>query len=190
MAANFPDSTLVDFSHVRFGYGARVILDDVSFSVPRGKVTALMGASGGGKTTVLRLIGGQYRAQSGDVVLQGKSAEDGPLNVGTMDGHALYLARRRMGMLFQFGALFTDLSVFDNVAFPMREHTDLSPDLIRDIVLMKLNAVGLRGARDLHGHRVRRRDRGPADGPELRGLLRPGDGAASHRRRTALWRLW
>ena len=149
MAANFPDSTLVDFSHVRFGYGARVILDDVSFSVPRGKVTALMGASGGGKTTVLRLIGGQYRAQSGDVVLQGKSAEDGPLNVGTMDGHALYLARRRMGMLFQFGALFTDLSVFDNVAFPMREHTDLSPDLIRDIVLMKLNAVGLRGARDL-----------------------------------------
>ena len=149
MAANFPDPNLVNFSHVRFGYGARVILDDVSFSVPRGKVTALMGASGGGKTTVLRLIGGQYRAQSGEVVLHGKSADDAPLNIGTMDRDALYLARRRMGMLFQFGALFTDLSVFDNVAFPMREHTDLSPDLIRDIVLMKLNAVGLRGARDL-----------------------------------------
>jgi phospholipid/cholesterol/gamma-HCH transport system ATP-binding protein len=101
-----------------------------------------MGASGGGKTTVLRLIGGQQKASSGQVLFDGQ-------DVGGMVQTALYEARRRMGMLFQFGALFTDLSVFDNVAFPLREHTDLSPALIRDIVLMKLDAVGLRGAREL-----------------------------------------
>jgi phospholipid/cholesterol/gamma-HCH transport system ATP-binding protein len=110
--------------------------------VPRGKVTALMGASGGGKTTVLRLIGGQQKANSGEVLFDGK-------NIGALTQPELYLARRRMGMLFQFGALFTDLSVFDNVAFPLREHTALPASLIRDIVLMKLNAVGLRGAREL-----------------------------------------
>ena len=145
-----PDSTaLVEFRDVTFSYpgardasGDRVILDKVTLSVPRGKVTALMGASGGGKTTVLRLIGGQQKANVGQVLFDGK-------NVGDMTQVDLYAARRRMGMLFQFGALFTDLSVFDNVAFPLREHTDLSADLIRDIVLMKLNAVGLRGARDL-----------------------------------------
>ena len=125
-----------------FGYGERKILDGVSLHVPRGKVTALMGASGGGKTTVLRLIGGQQRAQSGQVLFVGR-------DVGGMGQARLYAMRRRMGMLFQFGALFTDLSVFDNVAFPLREHTDLPPALIRDIVLMKLDAVGLRGARDL-----------------------------------------
>jgi phospholipid/cholesterol/gamma-HCH transport system ATP-binding protein len=101
-----------------------------------------MGASGGGKTTVLRLIGGQQRATDGQVLFDGQ-------DVGLMDSAGLYAMRRRMGMLFQFGALFTDLSVFDNVAFPLREHTRLSPALIRDIVLMKLDAVGLRGARDL-----------------------------------------
>jgi phospholipid/cholesterol/gamma-HCH transport system ATP-binding protein len=101
-----------------------------------------MGASGGGKTTILRLIGGQNRAQTGQMLFDG-------LDVTPMDQLQLYAARRRMGMLFQFGALFADLSVFDNVAFPLREHTDLSDVLIRDIVLMKLNAVGLRGARDL-----------------------------------------
>jgi phospholipid/cholesterol/gamma-HCH transport system ATP-binding protein len=127
---------------VRFGYGERVILDGISLTVPRGKVTALMGASGGGKTTVLRLIGGQYRAQSGSLTFEGQE-------VGTMNQAELYTMRRRMGMLFQFGALFTDLSVFDNVAFPLREHTDLNESMIRDIVLMKLQAVGLRGARDL-----------------------------------------
>ena len=118
------------------------ILDDLSFTVPRGKVTALMGASGGGKTTVLRLIGGQVRARQGELTFDGQE-------VGALDAAGLYAARRRMGMLFQFGALFTDLSVFDNVAFPLREHTDLPEGLVRDIVLMKLNAVGLRGARDL-----------------------------------------
>ena len=142
-------SPLLEFRHVSFGYGERLILDDISLQIPRGKVTALMGASGGGKTTVLNLIGGRYRAQKGQVLLQGREGDDGALDVGTLDGPGLFTARRRMGMLFQFGALFTDLSVFDNVAFPLREHTDLSEDLIRDVVLMKLNAVGLRGARDL-----------------------------------------
>ncbi|MFT4242934.1 MAG: ABC transporter ATP-binding protein [Acidovorax sp.] len=133
---------LAELRNVTFSYGERDILRDVSLTVPRGKVTALMGASGGGKTTVLRLLGGQRRAQSGQVLLNGE-------DVGRMDTAQLYAARRRMGMLFQFGALFTDLSVFENVAFPLREHTDLPESLIRDVVLMKLHAVGLRGARDL-----------------------------------------
>ena len=141
MTASQPES-FVDIRGLTFGYGERVILDDISLTIPRGRVTALMGASGGGKTTVLRLIGGQYRAQRGELLLGGD-------DIGKMDQAALYAARRRMGMLFQFGALFTDSSVFENVAFPLREHTDLSEALIRDIVLMKLNAVGLRGARDL-----------------------------------------
>jgi phospholipid/cholesterol/gamma-HCH transport system ATP-binding protein len=139
---DFDATALVECRHLSFGYGSRRILDDLSFTVPRGKVTALMGASGGGKTTVLRLIGGQVRAQQGDLTFEGRQ-------IGALDAAGLYGIRRRMGMLFQFGALFTDLSVFDNVAFPLREHTDLSDSLIRDIVLMKLNAVGLRGARDL-----------------------------------------
>ena len=135
-------SPLVELRGVTFGYGERVILDDISLTVPRGKVTALMGASGGGKTTVLRLIGGQIRANRGQTVFDGA-------DVTTMDATRLYAARRRMGMLFQFGALFTDMSVFDNVAFPLREHTSLPESMVRDIVLMKLNAVGLRGARQL-----------------------------------------
>lgn len=135
-------SPFAELRNVTFSYGDRAILRDVSLAVPRGKVTALMGASGGGKTTVLRLIGGQQQAQQGEVLFDGQ-------NVGKMDAAALYTARRRMGMLFQFGALFTDLDVFENVAFPLREHTDLPEALVRDVVLMKLNAVGLRGARDL-----------------------------------------
>ena len=139
-------SSLVEFKDVTFSYpgsaGDRVILDRMSFTVPRGKVTAIMGASGGGKTTVLRLIGGQQKANSGQVLFDDQ-------DIGALTQPELYAARRRMGMLFQFGALFTDLSVFDNVAFPLREHTALSEALVRDIVLMKLNAVGLRGARDL-----------------------------------------
>ena len=141
--------TLVTFDRVHFAYGTRPILDDVSFTIPRGKVTALMGASGGGKTTVMRLIGGQFVAQQGRVVLHAPPGGGAALDVGQMDRDALYLARRRMGMLFQFGALFTDQSVFDNVAFPLREHTTLPEAMVRDVVLMKLNAVGLRGARDL-----------------------------------------
>jgi phospholipid/cholesterol/gamma-HCH transport system ATP-binding protein len=136
------DRPLVECRDLVFGYGERRILDGVTFTVPRGKVTALMGASGGGKTTVLRLIGGQVRAASGSLRFDGQE-------VAPLDATGLYAIRRRMGMLFQFGALFTDMTVFDNVAFPLREHTDLPEPLVRDIVLMKLNAVGLRGARDL-----------------------------------------
>ena len=135
-------SALVELRDVHFGYGQRPVLRGLSLTVPRGKVTAIMGASGGGKTTVLRLIGGQQRAQQGEVLFDGQ-------DVGRMDTAGLYAARRRMGMLFQYGALFTDMSVFENVAFPLREHTDLPEALVRDVVLMKLHAVGLRGARDL-----------------------------------------
>jgi phospholipid/cholesterol/gamma-HCH transport system ATP-binding protein len=140
--ATTPTSPLVELRHLSFGYGERTILDDISLAIPRGKVTALMGASGGGKTTVLRLIGGQIRAQQGQALFDGQ-------DVTPMTQPELYAARRRMGMLFQFGALFADLNVYDNVAFPLREHTNLSPEMVHDIVLMKLNAVGLRGARDL-----------------------------------------
>jgi phospholipid/cholesterol/gamma-HCH transport system ATP-binding protein len=135
-------SALVELNNLTFGYGDRVILDGVTLRIPRGRVTALMGASGGGKTTILRLIGGQIKPQAGGLRFDGQ-------DMRSMDSAALYKIRRRMGMLFQFGALFTDSSVFDNVAFPLRENTDLPETLIRDIVLMKLNAVGLRGARDL-----------------------------------------
>ena len=137
-----PPASLVVLRDLHFGYGDRPILEGVTLEVPRGKITALMGASGGGKTTVLRLIGGQYKAQSGSLLFDGEE-------VSQFSHAQLYAARRRMGMLFQFGALFTDISVFDNVAFPLREHTHLPEAMVRDIVLMKLEAVGLRGARDL-----------------------------------------
>ncbi len=133
---------LVELRNVTCGYGDRVILKNVSLSLPRGGVVGLMGTSGGGKTTVLRLIGRQIEPMQGQVFFDG-------VDLATLDREALYAVRRRMGLLFQFGALFTDLSVFDNVAFPLREHTNLSESMIRDLVLMKLNAVGLRGARDL-----------------------------------------
>jgi phospholipid/cholesterol/gamma-HCH transport system ATP-binding protein len=134
--------SLVEFRNLSFRYGEHQVLENVSLSIPRGKVTALIGPMGAGKTTALRLMGGEQRAQSGEMLFDGQ-------DVGRMNQQQLYAARRRMGMLFQFGALFADLTVFDNVAFPLREHTDLTERLIRDIVLMKLNAVGLRGARDL-----------------------------------------
>jgi phospholipid/cholesterol/gamma-HCH transport system ATP-binding protein len=124
---------------LRFGYGERTIIENASMRFARGSVVALMGGSGSGKTTILKLIGGQLRPQSGHIVLEDQ-------DVHALDQAGLYALRRKMGMLFQFGALFTDMSVFDNVAFPIREHTDLSEELIRDLVLMKLQAVGLRGA--------------------------------------------
>lgn len=135
-------SPLVEFRKLRFGYGERAVLDDVTLHIPRGKVTALIGPMGGGKTTTLRLMGGEHRAWSGQMLFDGQ-------DIGPMDQQQLYAVRRRMGMLYQFGALFADMSVFENVAFPLREHTDLPEPLIRDIVLMKLNAVGLRNARNL-----------------------------------------
>ena len=123
-----------------FGYDkTRQILTGISMTIPRGQVVAIMGGSGCGKTTILRLIGGQIRPRSGKVVVAGQSVPD-------LDRDGLFALRREVGMLFQFGALFTDMTVFENVAFPLREHTDLSEDLIRDLVLMKLNGVGLRGA--------------------------------------------
>jgi phospholipid/cholesterol/gamma-HCH transport system ATP-binding protein len=134
---------LVEIDHVVFGYDAsRTILNDVSLAFGRGKVTAILGGSGCGKTTLLRLIGGVYAANQGTIRFEGKV-------VDAHDPEQLFALRRRLGMLFQFGALFTDLSVFENVAFPLREHTDLDETMIRDIVLMKLNAVGLRGAASL-----------------------------------------
>jgi phospholipid/cholesterol/gamma-HCH transport system ATP-binding protein len=134
------DDPFIEIDHVTFGYDStRTILNDVSLKFPRGKVTAILGGSGCGKTTLMRLVGGVHRPDKGRVIFDGEV-------VNTRDREQLYRLRRRLGMLFQFGALFTDLSVFDNVAFPLREHTKLPEDMVRDIVLMKLNAVGLRGA--------------------------------------------
>jgi phospholipid/cholesterol/gamma-HCH transport system ATP-binding protein len=133
---------LVELRGVTCGYGEQVILQDLDLAIPRGKVIGLMGASGGGKTTVLRLMGRLLGVMRGQVLFDG-------VDLASLDERGMRQARRRMGMLFQFGALFTDLSVFDNVAFPMREHTQLPEAIIRDLVLMKLNAVGLRGVRDL-----------------------------------------
>ena len=133
---------LIELRDVTVGYGDRVILERVNLTLKRGQVLALIGTSGGGKTTILRLLGRQIRPIEGQVLFDGQDIA--PLNL-----QQLYAMRRRMGMLFQFGALFTDLSVFENVAFPLREHTKLPEAMIRDLVLMKLNAVGLRGARDL-----------------------------------------
>jgi phospholipid/cholesterol/gamma-HCH transport system ATP-binding protein len=135
-------SDLVTLRNVKFNYGARPVLRDVNLSVPRGKVVAIMGGSGCGKTTILRLIGGQLRPKSGEVLVAGRS-------VAKLDSVELFKMRRRLGMLFQFGALFTDMTVFDNVAFPLREHTGLPEDMIHDLVIMKLQAVGLRGAAEL-----------------------------------------
>lgn len=143
MAANSNSASgFVEIDAVSFGYGARPVLSDVSMTVPRGSVVALMGGSGSGKTTLLRLLGGQLKPATGRVVFDGET-------VSTLGREALYRLRRRMGMLFQFGALFTDLSVFENVAFPIREHLALPQPMIRDLVLMKLDAVGLRGAAQL-----------------------------------------
>ncbi|HSG23611.1 MAG TPA: ABC transporter ATP-binding protein [Azonexus sp.] len=137
-----PDDILVDIEDLRFNYGGRPVLEGISMKIPRGKVVAIMGGSGCGKTTLLRCIGGQLRPSGGRVRLEKHQ-------VCEMSHAELYRLRRKMGMLFQFGALFTDMSVFDNVAFPMREHTDMSEEMIRDLVLMKLEAVGLRGAHKL-----------------------------------------
>lgn len=132
----------IEFKNVSFAYAERPILQDISFTVPRGRLVAIMGGSGSGKTTLLRLISGQIRADSGAVLVNGR-------DVGRMSPSELYEHRRRMGMLFQFGALFTDLSVGNNVAFPLREHTKLPEALIQYLVTLKLNAVGLRGTADL-----------------------------------------
>jgi len=137
-----PAAAAVALTDVSFAYDVRPILSGITMTIPRGKIVAIMGASGSGKTTILRLIGGQLRPKSGGVCVGGLSVPD-------LEPEALYALRRKFGMLFQFGALFTDMSVFENIAFPMREHTELPEELIRDLVLMKLHAVGLRGAAHL-----------------------------------------
>jgi phospholipid/cholesterol/gamma-HCH transport system ATP-binding protein len=133
---------LVDIKNMTFKRDERVIYDGISLSIPTGKVTAIMGPSGIGKTTLLRLIGGQLKPESGEILFDGE-------NIPSLSRKRLYEVRKRMSMLFQSGALFTDMSVYDNIAFPIREHTQLSEDIIEKMVLMKLEAVGLRGARSL-----------------------------------------
>lgn len=133
---------LVEIHDLRFKRNSRLIFDKINIRVKKGKITAVMGPSGAGKTTLLRLIGGQLRPDSGTLLAFGE-------HIPALSRDKLYEVRRQMGMLFQSGALFSDLSVFENVAFPFREHTKLPESMIRDLVLMKLQAVGLRGAREL-----------------------------------------
>lgn len=133
---------IVEIDNLSFGYKNRLLHKGINMSFPRGKVTAIMGGSGSGKTTLLRLIGGQIKPSAGEVRVDGEV-------VHKQDREGIYRLRRKMGMLFQQGALFTDLSVFDNVAFPIRELTELPESMIKDLVLMKLHAVGLRGAHTL-----------------------------------------
>jgi len=137
-----PEANSVEIENLTFKRGERVIYDDISLSIPKGKVTAIMGPSGIGKTTLLRLIGGQIKPESGNIYFAGK-------NIPLLSRADLYEVRKDMSMLFQSGALFTEMSVYDNIAFPIREHTQLSEKIIEKIVLMKLEAVGLRGARHL-----------------------------------------
>ena len=133
---------LIKISDVSFAYNRRPILTGINMVIPRGKVVAIIGVSGSGKTTLLRLIAGVVKPSRGVVEVAGQTVHE-------LDQQGVYGLRRRMGMLFQFGALFTDLSIFDNVAFQMREHTNLPERMIRDLVMMKLDAVGLRGAHRL-----------------------------------------
>jgi phospholipid/cholesterol/gamma-HCH transport system ATP-binding protein len=138
-----PDSKpFIELRNVAFAYGSRPILKDIDLVIPKGKLVAIMGGSGCGKTTLLRLLSGQYKPQSGEVIVGGQHLEQ-------MNHKQLFAYRLSMGMLFQFGALFTDLSVYENIAFPLRENTKLPEDIIRDLVLMKLSAVGLRGTQDM-----------------------------------------
>ncbi len=137
-----PNTDLVSINNLTFSRSGRKIFDDISLHVPKGKVTAIMGPSGIGKTTLLRLIGGQLLPEQGEIWFDGS-------NIPALSRSKLYQARKKMSMLFQSGALFTDLNVFDNVAFPIREHTELDESLVRTLVLLKLEAVGLRGAAEL-----------------------------------------
>jgi len=138
-----PTDIAVDLRGVVYGYDRRnPVLKGIDMTIPRGKLVAIMGASGSGKTTILRLVGGQLRPQAGEIIVAGQE-------VTKLDREELFALRRRIGMLFQFGALFTDMTVFENVAFPLRENTQLPDALVRDLVLMKLNAVGLRGTAKL-----------------------------------------
>jgi phospholipid/cholesterol/gamma-HCH transport system ATP-binding protein len=133
---------IIEIENLHFAYGANQVLKGAHLAVPRGKVVGILGVSGAGKSTILKLIGGQLRPDQGSVRVDGRVIHE-------LDNDALYQMRRRMGMMFQAGGLFSDMSVYDNIAFPMRELTDLPEDLIHDLVLMKLHAVGLRGSASL-----------------------------------------
>ncbi|MEZ5525214.1 MAG: ATP-binding cassette domain-containing protein [Pseudomonadales bacterium] len=135
-------ANIIEIRGLRFSRGDRVIFDGVDMDISRGKITAIMGPSGTGKTTLMRLITGQIRPDAGTILVDGE-------NISSLSRNDLYRVRRKMGMLFQSGALFTDRTVYENVAFPLREHTNFTESMIRDLVLMKLHAVGLRGARDM-----------------------------------------
>jgi len=137
-----PNDVVVDVRDVRYSIGGREIFSDLSVQVRRGRITAIMGPSGTGKSTLLRLITGQAEADGGKITVWGN-------DISTLSGREIYAMRQRMGMLFQNGALLTDIDVFENVAFPLREHTRLPESLIRTLVLTKLHAVGLRGAAEL-----------------------------------------
>jgi phospholipid/cholesterol/gamma-HCH transport system ATP-binding protein len=139
---NRTSATVVEIDDLHFSFGEHKVLKGITLKIPRGKVVAILGVSGCGKTTLLRTIGGQHKPARGSVTVAGRVVHQ----LGAKD---LYALRREMGMMFQAGGLFSDLSVFDNLAFPMREHTDLSESMIRDLVLMKLHSVGLRGAHRL-----------------------------------------
>ncbi|BBQ28776.1 phospholipid ABC transporter ATP-binding protein MlaF [Aeromonas caviae] len=139
---NCLNDDLITISDLTFSHGERLLYDRINLTIPRGKVTAVMGPSGIGKTTLLRLIGGQLKPESGHILFDGE-------DIPTLSRSRLYEVRKRMSMLFQSGALFTGMTVFDNVAFPLREHSGLPEELIRTIVMMKLQAVGLRGAAKL-----------------------------------------
>jgi phospholipid/cholesterol/gamma-HCH transport system ATP-binding protein len=136
------ETNFITIHDLHFRFQGHIIFGGVDINIQRGKITAIMGPSGTGKTTLLKMIGGQLYPNSGTVIVDGE-------NIHQLSRRKLYQARRKMGMLFQSGALFTNLSVFDNVAFPLREHTNLNEEMIRYLVLMKLEAVGLRGAKSL-----------------------------------------
>lgn len=142
MTLNVMPANLVEIKNLTFKRGERVIYNNISLTIPKGKVTAIMGPSGIGKTTLLRLIGGQIRPQTGQILFKGQ-------DIPQLSRTELYETRKSMSMLFQSGALFTDMSVYENIAFPIREHSRLPETIVEKIVLMKLEAVGLRGARDL-----------------------------------------
>lgn len=136
------NNDIVSIQNLSFSRGDRLIFDDISLTIPRKKITAIMGPSGTGKTTLLKLIGGQLAPDNGSIIVDHQ-------NVHQLSRTDLYTLRKRMGMLFQSGALLTDLNVYDNVALPLREHTSLNESMIRTLVLLKLHAVGLRGSREL-----------------------------------------
>ena len=140
--APFAADNIVEVADVHFAYGENKVLQGINLKIPRGKVVAILGASGCGKSTLLRTVGGQARPAQGTVKVMGET-------ISTMEGEPLYELRKKIGMMLQKGGLFSDLSVFENLAFPMREHTDLPEEIIHDLVLMKLHSVGLRGAHAL-----------------------------------------